>query len=99
MAGSLSAAPTPLVSAAALPNCCVKVVFKKSIFDGVIVESQRNGETVWASLGMRLQTPFMDERAPLVVNTPETRRYGLRYIDGDERVGDYSDIVSVSTVV
>ena len=39
----------------------------------------------------------MDTRPPLTAGRAEVREYRLRYLDRDEPVGDYSDIISAST--
>ncbi len=88
----------PTFTAVALPNSEVRLDWVKSSSDGVIVESQRAGETTWTNLGTDRFSPFVDGRPPLVDGQPEVRRYRLRYLDGDDPVGNYSAIVSVTTV-
>lgn len=34
----------------------------------------------------------------LAVGVPELRRYRLRYVETDDPIGDYSDVITVTTV-
>jgi len=87
----------PSATATAEPGSSVRIDWTKGSFDGVLVESQRGDEMVWASLGTDLQSPYNDTRAALHPGTPEVRRYRLRYLKGDNPVGDNSDIMTVTT--
>jgi hypothetical protein len=64
----------------------------------VIVEGQRAAETAWTLLGTDRFSPYVDGREPLVAGQPEVRRYRMRYLDGDEPVGAYSPVATVTTV-
>ena len=64
----------------------------------MIVEGQRASEGTWTSLGTDRFSPFVDGRAPLVAGQPEVRRYRIRYLDGDDPTGNYSAVVTVTTV-
>ena len=75
----------------------VRVAFVKRSFDGVYVESQRAAETAWSLLGIDLQSPYVDTRAPLASGQPEVRKYRLRYFMNEAAVGDYSDVMTVTT--
>lgn len=48
-------------------------------------------------LGTDNFSPYVDTRTPQEPNRAEVREYRLRYLDRDEPVGDYSDIIAVST--
>jgi hypothetical protein len=48
---------------------------------------------------MKTRSPFVDARPPLAAGQPEMRRYRLRYVDHDEPVGDYSDVIVVTTLL
>lgn len=39
----------------------------------------------------------MDTRPPLQPNTPEVREYRGRFYDNDAPVGEWSDVVSITT--
>lgn len=67
----------------------------KDGYDAVGVESQRAGETVYASLGRSSYSPFNDLRPLLVPAQPEERRYRIQYYRGDTLVGLFSDITTV----
>jgi hypothetical protein len=88
----------PTMTATALPNSEVRLDWVKSTSDGVLVEGQRAGEVTWTNLGTDRFSPFVDGRAPLVVGQPEVRKYRIRYLDGDDPVGNFSAVVTVTTV-
>lgn len=88
----------PTANAKAEPGSQVRINWTKGVFDGVIVESQRAGETVWTMLATDTQSPYVDTRDPLQPGAPELRRYRLRYIKNDEPVGSYSDEMTVTTM-
>ncbi|MGI8924355.1 MAG: hypothetical protein ACR2HJ_10020 [Fimbriimonadales bacterium] len=85
------------LKAAAGPNSEVAVGFSKQNYDGIQIESQRGGETGWTVLGNDAFAPYIDTRPPLVAGQSEVRKYRARYLDGDTPIGDWSDIVQVST--
>lgn len=88
----------PVAELTALPDSEVRVGWAKSSSDGVLVESQRAAEVVWAVLGTDRFAPYLDSRAPLVAGQPEVRRFRIRYLDGDDPVGAYSAVASVTTI-
>jgi hypothetical protein len=96
-ASSESGTPKPDATATAEMNSQVKLRFKKGTHDAVIVEGQRGAETSWTQLDKVMRSPWTDTRAPLVAGQPEIRRYRLCYCDGDEAVGDFSDVLTVVT--
>ena len=51
----------------------------------------------WTLLGTHNYSPYVDTRPPLTPGSSETREYRLRYLDHDDPVGDYSDIISATT--
>lgn len=95
---SESGTPKPDASGKAKMNSQVELRFKKGGHDAVIIESQRGSETGWTLLDKVLRSPWTDDRAPLVANQPEVRKYRLCYCDSDEAVGDFSDVITVVTV-
>lgn len=89
--------PKPTVrNARPLPMGQIEVVYSKGKFTGVLIESRRAGENAWSRLDKSFRSPFTDERALLTANQPELRDYRLRYLDGDQPAGDYSDVVTVT---
>ncbi|MBS4027519.1 MAG: hypothetical protein KGZ58_02685 [Ignavibacteriales bacterium] len=67
----------------------------KREFDGVVIEGKRGNETTWTHLDKDMKSPYEDMRKNLIPNVPETRIYRMRYIIGDEEVGQWSDEVKV----
>ncbi|HEX8000255.1 MAG TPA: hypothetical protein VF528_17850 [Pyrinomonadaceae bacterium] len=79
-------------------NSEVRIEFNKRGYDGVLIESQRAGELQWVLLGYDAYSPYIDSRPPLTPDMAEVREYRVRYIKRDEPVGEWSDIISVSTM-
>ena len=104
--GIISAKPAPLNENEAMPkaklqslgNSVVRLDWKKSKFDGVIVRSMRGIETVWTEIGRDLHSPFIDTRPPLEAGKPEVRRYQLYYMLNDKAVGKSSAILETATI-
>lgn len=92
-AGPAVPKPTGSVTSDGLFTATVK--FKKGGFSGVEVWSQRAGETTWVRIATDSYSPYVDNRPPLVAGQPEERRYRLRYLQLDEPVGEFSDVMSV----
>lgn len=88
----------PTAKATALTGHQVRITFDKRRFDGVWIESRRKGDADWTPLGVDLYSPYLDARAPVQASTPEIREYRLRFYDGDAPVGQWSDIISVTTI-
>ncbi len=95
--GAPTTPPKPTAKAVALPNSQVRLDFVKGGFTGVLIEARRAGEDAWAPLGTDNFSPYVDTRPPLTPGRAEVREYRLRYLERDEPVGDYSDIISAST--
>jgi hypothetical protein len=87
----------PMGVAEPLPGSVVALRFTKSGHGAMLVESRRNGETAWLPLGTFMRSPARDTRAPLAAQMPEMRDYRFRFVDGDEPVGEYSDLVRITT--
>jgi len=88
----------PTFTVTALPNSENRLDFVKGSSDGVLIESQRAGEATWTLLGTDRFSPYVDGRPPLVAGQPEVRRYRIRYLSGDDPIGNYSAVVSVTTL-
>jgi hypothetical protein len=99
---ALPASVTPLgdstFTATGLPNSETRLNWVKASSDGVLVKSQRAGEVTWALHGIDRSWPYGDGRQPLVAGSPEVRRYRIRYLSGDDPVGNYSATVSGTKV-
>lgn len=96
--GTGGALGDPTFTVTALPNSEVRLNWVKATSSGVVIESQRANETDWTFLANDTVSPYVDTREPLVASSPEVRRYRIRYLINDEPVGNYSAIVSVTTV-
>lgn len=88
----------PVLEAIAQPNSQVEIRWKKGRATGILIESQRGNETTWTVLGVDTVSPYVDTRPPLNPGQPEVRRYRARYVVNDTPVGNYSAIVSVTTI-
>ncbi len=88
----------PTFAAIAQPNSEVRLNWVKGNADGVIIEGQRAAENTWTLLATDRFSPFVDARAPQIAGSPESRRYRVRYLDGDAPVGNYSATVTATTV-
>src|SRR5947209_10227029 len=95
--GAMTVDAKPKAKATALAAGQVRIEFSKGGFDGVQVESRRAGEQGWQPLGTDNYSPFVDARPPVEAGKPEVREYRLRYIQLDEAVGDWSDIITATT--
>lgn len=89
--------PKPIATGTAAMNSEVTIAFKKGTHDAVVVEGQRGAETGWTQLDKVMRSPWVDARPPLVAGQPEVRKYRLCYCDGNDAVGDFSDIITVVT--
>lgn len=90
--------PKPTVRARSTGPGAVQVDFSKERFDGVLVESLREGDDGWQSLGLDSYSPYIDERPPKSAGKPETRQYRVRYMLRDQPTGEWSDIVTTTFV-
>jgi hypothetical protein len=76
----------------------VQIDFSKEKYDGVLVESLRDGDGGWQSLGLDSYSPYIDDRPPKVAGKPEARQYRVRYMLRDQPTGEWSDIVTTTFV-
>ncbi len=67
----------------------------KGRFDGVDIETRRDGEPTWTYLAFDSFSPYLDTRPPAVAGKPEVRRYRLRYRNKENPVGVWSDLIQV----
>lgn len=88
----------PKAKLAALPASEVRIEFVRGDSDGVSIEGRREGEAEWRPLAVDRFSPYVDTRAPLQPGRGERREYRLRYLDGDDPVGPYSDVLVAHTV-
>jgi hypothetical protein len=86
----------PTAKARSIASNTVQIDFSKERFDGVLIESRRTGEADWQTLATDNYSPYVDARPLLQAGKPEVREYRLRYIELDEPVGEWSDIISAT---
>ena len=88
----------PTFRGTAQPHSEVRLDWVKGPHSGVLVQSKRAGEGDWADLGRDNYSPYVDGRPPLKGGASEAREYRMRYVDKDTEVGEWSDVVSVTTI-
>ncbi len=91
-----AATAKPALRVKPLPMFQAELRWPRRSFSGVLVQSQRDGETAWTDHGVKTDNAFVDTRQPLEANKPELRRYRQIYVKKDEPVGLWSDVVSVT---
>lgn len=84
----------PRFEATTMPDQ-VRLDWLKKSFDGIRAYCKRGEETAFTLLDKDLRSPFEDKRPNLVAGVPEYRTYRMRYIIGDNEVGQWSDEVRV----
>ena len=91
--GTTSEAPTaaPVLTLDVGPDG-VTLRFIKKGHMGISLESQRQGVPGWTFLAIDTDSPYLDNRPPLVPGQAEWREYRARYWDGTP-VGDWSAVV------
>lgn len=89
--------PKPTAKAVAHPGHDVRLDWVKDRFDGVMIQGRRPGEAAWTDLGVDHFSPFVDTRKPADPTQPEAREFRFRYLVRDEPVGDWSDVITIST--
>ncbi len=82
--------------AEALPNGEVDLTFTRGGYPLVILESRRGGGG-WEVLDKIAATSYADTRPNAVAGVSESRSYRIRYSDGKNAIGDYSETFSVAT--
>lgn len=97
-AATLLGQVAPKAKTACLPSGEVRIEFVRGDSDGVVVESRRGEEAEWRHLAVDRFSPYVDTRPPLRPGEPERREYRLRYLDEDDPVGPYSDLIVVHTM-
>lgn len=92
--GNGDAATKPTFKAVVLPKYEVRLDWVKGRHTGVLIQCKRPGDDDFVTLGQDNYSPYVDGRAPVKAGTSETRQYRMRYLDKDDQVGDWSDVVS-----
>lgn len=86
----------PALRVKSLPMFQAELRWPRKSFSGVLVQSQRDGESDWTEHGVKTDNAFVDARPPTEVGKPEVRRYRQIYVKNDQPVGLWSDVVSVT---
>jgi len=89
-----TATPKPTFRATVLPHHEVRLDWVKGRHSGVLIQSKRNDDKDWVTLGTDNYSPYVDGRDLVTAGASETRQYRMRYLDKDDEVGEWSDIVS-----
>ena len=99
--GIVGAAPappaTPSLEAFALTASHVRLRIGKKGYAVLAVDSRRGGGD-WEQIGVSMLDEYIDTRAPLSPGVPELREFRVQGMVENERVGDYSEVATVSTV-
>ena len=85
----------PTLQASSINPGSVTIGFNKSISGGIRLESKRAAETAFAFLAIDTSSPYIDNRANGAAG-PETRQYRAQYILGDDPIGNFSDVLTVT---
>src|SRR5690606_6817623 len=88
----------PKAGLLAVPGNVVRVSFVRGQATGVMVEIKLDNEESWRNMGRFARSPFdLDiERGP--EDLPRLVRVRLRFISGNDPVGEYSEVDSISTI-
>ena len=86
----------PTLKALAVTPGSATIGFNKSVSSGVRILSKRGAETAFSFLAIDTSSPYVDTRANLVVGNPESRQYQAQYPNGDDPIGQLSDILNVT---
>ena len=89
-------AAQPVLTAAAAAMFQAQVRWTRQGFGALELQSQRDGEADWTSLGARTTGEHVDARPPAVAGKPEVRRYRAIFLLDDAPVGLWSAVVSVT---
>lgn len=91
--GSAPVAGTPSVHVQTLTQYQVQLSITKAGYSLIAIDSKR-GDEPWSELIRVSNTPYIDNRPPLVPNTPELREYRVQGVQNNARVGAVSEIAS-----
>ena len=88
-------AERPVITGKALPGGEVEISFVKGKSDGVLIETCDDGAANWTFLARDTCSPYVDNRPLRTPGKPESRRYRAIYVKADDRIGQFSDEVTV----
>lgn len=84
----------PLISGNALPDDKVSLTFSKQGMKAIRFQMRRGGD--WNTSGDPTNSPFIDTTGS-IDSKPEKREYRAIYLEKNEPVGQYSDIITIYT--
>lgn len=85
--------PTPTVTA--LPLAGMQIKFTRGNSDGIVVFIQRANSNDWESVGTFFASPAVITVSLTAPNQPEMIRVRVRYVKGNDQIGDFSDIAQI----
>ncbi|MBC7821454.1 MAG: hypothetical protein IAG10_31590 [Planctomycetaceae bacterium] len=85
----------PTLQASSINPGSATIGFNKSISGGIRLESKRGAETAFSFLAIDTSSPYVDNRANAAPG-PETRQYRAQYILGDDPIGNFSNVLTVT---
>ena len=81
--------PVPEFQVTAMPDR-VRLDWIKNYSDGIVIQCKRGNEIEFTTIGRDAISPYDDDRPCLTPGTPEVRIYRIRYLRGDNEVGEWS---------
>jgi hypothetical protein len=89
-------APNPSLSAEA--GNIVRVRFTRGKFDGIDVQMKIDNDEKWSGAGRFLRSPAILRIPAGPQNLPRAVQIRARFLNGNDAVGQYSDIDTISTI-
>ncbi|MBK7393979.1 MAG: hypothetical protein IPI64_11885 [Chloracidobacterium sp.] len=88
----------PTITATPQPGNVVNVKFVRGSSDGVFIETQLDNETAWTTAGRYPKSPAVINIAQNSDKLPRNVQIRARYLDGNDPVGDWSQIEVVQSI-
>jgi len=88
----------PVIKAAAYPGSQVQVKFIKGDSNGVVLETKLDNSETWNNVGNYSNSPVFLNIPTNPENLPRAVQVRARYLEFNNPIGQYSDIVSLATL-
>lgn len=88
----------PRITALPQPGNVVNVKFVRGKSDGMFIETQLDNQLTWNEAGRYLKSPAVLHIPKNADNLPRNVQIRARYLDGNDPVGDWSQIETVQTI-
>lgn len=88
----------PTITATVEPGNLVNVKFVRGKYDGVLIETQLDNQTTWNDAGRYPKSPAALSIVQNSDKLPRSVQVRARYLDGNDPVGDWSQIETVQTI-